>query len=63
VGALGRGRFPELVDARARSFTYATIHEHHDRIEEMRETNMVATVHQRLRDEHGPAVGISSLRR
>ena len=62
-GALVRGWFPELVDARARSFTYATIHEHHDRIEEMLETNTVATVHQRLRDEHGLAVGISSLRR
>jgi transposase len=62
-GALVRGWFPELVDARARSYTYATIHEHHDRIEAMLETNTVATVHQRLRDEHGLAVGISSLRR
>lgn len=62
-GALVRGWFPELIDARARSYTYATIHEHHDRIEAMLKTNTVATVHQRLRDEHGLAVGISSLRR
>ena len=62
-GALVRGWFPELVDARARSYTYATIHEHHERIEAMLETNTVSTVHQRLRDEHGLAVGISSLRR
>jgi transposase len=62
-GALVRGWFPELVDARARSLTYATIHEHHERIKGMLETNTVSTVHQRLRDEHGLAVGISSLRR
>jgi len=62
-GALVRGWFPELVDARARSLTYASVHEHHDRIEGMLETNTVATVHQRLRDEHGLAVGITSFRR
>jgi len=62
-GALVRGWFPELVDARARSLTYASVHEHHDRIEGMLETNTVSTVHQRLRDEHGLAVGISSFRR
>lgn len=61
--ALVRGWFPELVDARARSFTYASTHEHHERIEGMLKTNTVATVHQRLRDEHGLAAGISSLRR
>ena len=62
-GALVRGWFPELTDARARSLTYPSIHEHHDRIEEMLETNTVSTVHQRLRDEHGLGVGISSFRR
>jgi len=58
-GALVRGWFPELVDAWARSLTYASIHEHHEGIEEVLKTITVSTVHQRLRDEHGLAVGIS----
>jgi len=61
--ALVRGWFPELVDARARSATYQIIHTHHERIADMIKTNTVSTVHQRLRDEHGLTVGISSLRR
>jgi transposase len=60
---LVRGWFPELVDAKARSLTYPEINAHRDRIEEMLATNTVATVHQRLRDEHGLATGISSFRR
>jgi len=60
---LVRGWFPELVDAKARSLTFPVIEAHRQRIADMLETNTVATVHQRLRDEHGLAVGISSFRR
>jgi transposase len=60
---LVRGWFPGLVDAKARSLTYPEINAHRDRIEAMLETNTVTTVHQRLRDEHGLAAGISSFRR
>jgi Integrase core domain len=60
---LVRGWFPELVEPRHRSLTFAVIHEHHDRIKEMLSTNTATTVHQRLRDEHGLTVGISSFRR
>lgn len=57
------GWFPGLVDAKARSLTFPEINVHRDRIEEMLETNTVTTVHQRLRDERGLTVGISSFRR
>jgi transposase len=60
---LVRGWFPELVDAKARSLTFPEINAHRDRIELMLATNTVTTVHQRLRDEHSLAVGISSFRR
>ncbi len=60
---LVRGWFPELVDAKARSLTYPEINAHRSRIESMLTTNTVTTVHQRLRDEHGLATGISSFRR
>ena len=60
---LVRGWFPELIDAKARSLTYPQINVHRDRIETMLATNTVTTVHQRLRDEHGLAAGISSFRR
>ncbi len=60
---LVRGWFPELIDARVRSLTYPLIEAHRERIEKMLETNTVTTVHQRLRDEHGLAVGVSSFRR
>ncbi len=43
--------------------TFGVIEVHRQRIEEMLATNTVATVHQRLRDEHGLAVGISGFRR
>ncbi len=60
---LVRGWFPELVDAKARSLTYPEINAHRSLIEVMLGTNTVTTVHQRLRDEHGLATGISSFRR
>ncbi|HEY5148266.1 MAG TPA: IS21 family transposase [Mycobacterium sp.] len=55
--------FPELVDARARSATWPVLEGRRDLIAAMLETNSVATVHQRLRDEYGLAVSVTSLRR
>jgi len=60
---LARAWFPGLVDARARSLTHPRIAPHRERIAAMLETNTVTTVHQRLRDEHGLAVSLSSFRR
>lgn len=60
---LVRGWFPELTDARARSLTFPLIEPFRERIEQMLATNTVTTVHQRLRDEHGLAVGLTSFRR
>lgn len=60
---LVRGWFPELVDAKSRSRTFGAIEAQRERIADMLGTNTVTTVHQRLRDEHGLAVGISSFRR
>jgi transposase len=61
--ALVAGWFPELVDARARSLTFPAIDAHRERIETMLKSNTAATVHQRLRDEHGLAVSVASFRR
>jgi transposase len=61
--ALTAGWFPELFDAKARSVTYAEINVHRDRIVTMLVTNRPATVWQRLRDEHGLMVGLTSFRR
>jgi hypothetical protein len=55
--------FPGLVDARARSTTWPLLEAQHELIGAMLETNTLATVHQRLRDEHGVTVSDSSLRR
>jgi hypothetical protein len=55
--------FPELVDARARSSTWPLLEARRELIGSMLETNTVATVHQRLRDEHGLTVSVTSLRR
>ncbi len=60
---LVRGWFPELVDAHARSLTFAVIDAHRAAIAEMLKSNTVATVHQRLRDEVGLAVSATSFRR
>jgi transposase len=60
---LVRSWFPELVDAKARSLTFPVINAQRDLVEEMLKTNTVSTVWQRLRDEHGLEVGISSFRR
>ena len=57
------GWFPELVDAQARSRTWPELEGRRELITKMMETNTLATVHQRLRDEHGVAASESSLRR
>jgi hypothetical protein len=55
--------FPELSDARARSSTWPVLEVHRELIQAMLATNTLATVHQRLRDEHDVQVGVTSLRR
>ncbi len=55
--------FPELTDARARSSTWPVLEARRELIAKMFETNTLATVHQRLRDEHGLPVSVTSLRR
>ncbi|MGH3857108.1 MAG: hypothetical protein ACRDR6_27225, partial [Pseudonocardiaceae bacterium] len=55
--------FPELTDARARSATWPVLEARRELIESMLATNTVATVHQRLRDEHDVRVSVTSLRR
>jgi transposase len=55
--------FPELTDAQARSLTAPGIEAHRERIKAMLETNTVSTVWQRLRDEAGLAVSLTSFRR
>src|SRR6266545_2582091 len=61
--ALVREWFPELVDLRHRSPTHDAINAHRAQIAEMLRTNTVTTVHQRLRDERGLRVGLTSFRR
>ena len=51
------------MDAKARSLTFAEIDMHGERIVMMLATNRAATVWQRLRDEHGLMVGLTSFRR
>ena len=60
---LVRGWFPELTDAKARSATRPLIEPFRERIEAMLATNTATTVHQRLRDEQGLVVGLTSFRR
>lgn len=61
--ALVAGWFPELSDAQARSLTFPAIDAHRERIAKMLETNTASTVWQRLRDEQGLAVSVTSFRR
>jgi transposase len=55
--------FPELVDGRVRQRTWPAIEPHRERIEGWLGEVTVATIHQRLRDDHGLGVSESSLRR
>ncbi len=60
---LAEGWFPELVDPSRRQTTWPDIAPHHDRIKEWIGVVTVATMHQRLRDDHGLGASESSLRR
>jgi len=55
--------FPELTDPRARSSAFGQIAPFHEYIKEHLPETTLATIHQRLRDEHGLAVSVASLRR
>jgi transposase len=61
---LVREWFPELADTRLRQVTWPAIGEHHDYIvAQVRAGVRMSTIHQRLRDEHGLAASVASLRR
>jgi transposase len=60
---LVRSWFPELVDTRLRQTTWPQIEAHHDFIKSMMGVITMATIWQRLRDEHGLEVSVASLRR
>ncbi len=62
-GELVHDWFPELVDPRQRSLTHETIDAFRSDIEAMLKTNTATTVHQRLRDERGLDVSVTSFRR
>ncbi|MGH9277015.1 MAG: IS21 family transposase [Acidimicrobiales bacterium] len=55
--------FPELVDRSVRQRTWPQIEPHRERIKAWLGTVTVATIHQRLRDDHGLQASESSLRR
>jgi transposase len=61
--ALVRSWFPELVDTRLRQSSWPAIEPFHAVIVELLGEVTVSTIHQRLRDEHGLEVSLSSLRR
>lgn len=61
--ALVRSWFPELVDTRLRQSSWPAIEVFHDTIREQMTQVTLSTIHQRLRDEHGLLVSLSSLRR
>jgi transposase len=61
---LVRGWFPELADTRLRQVTWPAIEKHHEYITAQLKAGVrMSTIHQRLRDEHGLAVSVQSLRR
>jgi hypothetical protein len=63
-GELVRDWFPELADTRLRHVTWLRIAEHHEYIaDQLQAGATMATIHQRLRDEHGLAVSSASFRR
>ena len=62
--ALARQWFPELADARLRQSSWPLIEPFHEPVRIWLEAGVtVSTVHQRLCDEHGLTVSLSSLRR
>jgi transposase len=61
---LVKGWFPELVDTRLRQVTWPDIEVHRDYVAGQLEAGVTAaTIHQRLRDEHGLAASVASFRR
>ncbi len=54
--------FPEITSKNTRSKTFPIINTYHDTIADMVENNRVTTIYQRLRDENGLGVGITSFR-
>jgi transposase len=61
---LVRGWFPELVDTRLRQVTWPVIEVHRDYVAAQLQAGVTAaTIHQRLRDEHGLAASVASFRR
>jgi transposase len=61
---LVREWFPELADTRLRQVTWPAIGGHHDYIVAQLGAGVrMSTIHQRLRDEHGLAASVASLRR
>ncbi len=62
--ALVTGWYPQLSDTRLRRTTWPQIAEHHEYITtQLRAGVTQATIHQRLRDEHGLATSVASLKR
>ena len=56
--------FPQLIDYRLRQVSWPQIEPHRDYIAEQVAVEVtVATIHQRLRDEHGLDASVASLRR
>src|SRR5439155_20479670 len=61
---LVRGWFPERVDTRLRQVTWPAIEVHRDYVAaQLKENVTAATIHQRLRDEHGLDASVASFRR
>jgi hypothetical protein len=61
--ALVRSWFPELIDTRLRQSSWPAIEVFHSQIAQLLGEVTVSTFHQRLADEHGLTVSLSSLRR
>lgn len=58
------GWFPQVADAGLRQVTWPAIEVHRDYVHAQLSAGVtVATIHQRLVDEHGPAASVASLRR
>lgn len=56
--------FPHLADTKLRQVTWPEIGRHHEYIVEMLKAGVTqATIHQRLRDEHGLTASVASLKR
>jgi transposase len=62
--ALVTGWFPQLTDTRLRQTTWPEIAQHHEYITTQLKAGVTqATIHQRLRDEHGLVASLASLKR